>query len=280
MNKRTGLLGWFLKADPFLTTGVVISIALAVILVLSGQDEVSSLMIGLTVTAITLLIDVIARLKNTEDHILQATTLGSLLLSDTELHQTIRQITQSYLSAQDSEFDLFIQRSKDALLECKEILDGLERGYIVVEPGGKYTYGRKGVNVAQENVKAIAYEDIESWRTEHLKGVIQANAEAVRRGVRIQRVFILDNDSLSQAEDVLQAHKDAGVEVFVVSPEALESTQLLESYLVVDNRILVVFYYTRDGRRFKGERVSIEPVEVGTAVARFDSVLNRAKAYK
>lgn len=280
MKEKVRLLDSLLRVDPLLIVGIVISIALALILVLLGQDEVSSLLVGLITTTITLLIDTIARLRETENRILQATALGNLLSNDEKLHSAMHQIAKSYVAVQKSGFDLFVQKSVDALLECKDILGGLERGYMLTQAGGKYSFGKRGVDVAKKTIKALAYEDADSWRTDHLKDVIQANAEAVKRGVQIQRVFILSDDSLSQASDVLQVHKDAGVQVFVVSPEDLPSTQLLESYLVVDDRILVVFYFTRDGRHFREEKISVEPVEVDRAISRFNSVLRRAKAYE
>jgi len=266
--------------DPLITTGLIISISLAVILVLIGQDEVSSLIVGLVVTAIALTIDVIVRLREAEQRILGATSLVEALSEDEELQETIRQIAQSYLEVQNSEFELFIQRSRDVLSECKDILAGLERGYLTTEAGGKYSYGKRGVDSAEKTVKAIAYEDIESWRTIHLKGVIASNAKAIERGVQIQRIFILSEPSLSQANDVLQEHAQAGVDVYTVSPDDLPSTDLLESYMIADDRILVTFLYTRDGRLFRGEKICVEPLEVDRAISNFTAVLRRAKPFQ
>jgi hypothetical protein len=182
---------------------------------------------------------VVASIGDAERRLLQAVALGDLLTKNPELYAIIRHIAERYQSVQDCKFDLFIQRSIDALLECRNILGSLERGYLITEVAGKFSYGKRGTEAAQKTVKAIDYEDVEAWRTEHLKSVILANAEAVNRGVQIQRVFILKDESLAKASVVLQAHKDAGVQVHVVSPEDLPSTQLLESYLIVDDRILV-----------------------------------------
>jgi hypothetical protein len=151
---------------------------------------------------------------------------------------------------------------------------------MMVEPAGKYSFGKRGVETASSIVKAVAYEDIDSWRTEHLKGVIQANAESVKRGVKIQRVFILSQDAMPKAYDVLQMHKGAGIEVLVVPPEDLPSTELLESYMIVDDKILTLFFYTRDGKRFVGEKVSIEPIEVDRYISKFNSIHRRSQKYE
>lgn len=269
-----------LQLDPFLTAGIIVSIALALILVLLGQDEVNSLIAGLLTTIITILIDLVARLKDTEHKVLEASKLGDILSENKELYSLLNQIAISYLSIKNKGFGLFVQRSYDALLECKETLLGLENGYLTVSPGEKYSYGRKGVDSARKTVKAVAYEDIESWRTEHMKNVVKANAEAVKRGVEIHRVFIVSNENPEQSKDVFQSHKDAGVKVFVVSPDELPSTQLLESYLIVDDQVVVYFFYTRDGKKFTGERISTETLEVETAVGKFDIILRRAKPFE
>ena len=55
--------------DPILVIGTAVSIGVSVILVLLGQDQISSLLIGLVATAITLLIDIIARLDQAEENL-------------------------------------------------------------------------------------------------------------------------------------------------------------------------------------------------------------------
>jgi hypothetical protein len=58
--------------DPIVVIGTIVSIALAVILVLIGQDEVISLLVGLVIACMTLLIDIIARLKGSEEKIINS----------------------------------------------------------------------------------------------------------------------------------------------------------------------------------------------------------------
>ena len=74
-------------------------------------------------------------------------------------------------------------------------------------------------------------------------------------------------------------HRDAGVHVYTVSPASLPSVRLLESYTIVDDRVPVTFQFTRDGGAFREERVSIDPVEVGRAAGRFESIRRRARPY-
>lgn len=266
--------------DPTLTIGVLVSIFLSIILVLLGNDEVNSLIVGLTVTLVTLAIDVIGRIKESENRVLQAVKLGTLLDTNGDLHTTISEIVESYLASQKMPLDLFRQRSKDTLLDCKDVLSGIQKGYMNVEVAGKYSYGRKGAESSLSSIKAVAYEDIASWRTEHLKGVVKANAEAVKRGVKVERVFILKKDSVEAAKDVLEIHKNSGVNVHLITPDDLPKTELLESFMIVDDTVLVVFYYTRDGSKFRGEKISIDPVEVDRYCDMYSLIKRRSIEYK
>lgn len=56
--------------DPVLLIGLFISIAVAVTMVLSGNDTLSSLIVGLLSTIVTLLIDIVARIQKAADSIL------------------------------------------------------------------------------------------------------------------------------------------------------------------------------------------------------------------
>ena len=109
---------------------------------------------------------------------------------------------------------------------------------------------------------------------------MQANAEAInKRGVKIQRIFILSDESFNNSKDVLKKQIEAGVEVRIVSPEKLPTKHLLESYQIVDNKIVVKFYNTPDGKTFLKEKVSIEPIQVSKAIRDFSVVYRWATPY-
>ena len=196
------------------------------------------------------------------------------------MHKIISEIVNSYLVAQESDFELFSQRSVDAINECNDTLRDIKNGHMTIEPGGKYSYGRRGTREATEIVRAIAYDDIDSWRTKHLKGVIDTNLEVTKKGTSIQRIFILPDEKIADAKDVLDAHKNAGIDVYVASPDELPSTTLLESFMLVDDKTLVIFYYTRDGKRFRGEKISIDPIEVDKYIAKYNLIIRWAHKHQ
>jgi hypothetical protein len=60
---------------------------------------------------------------------------------------------------------------------------------------------------------------------------------------------------------------------------SLPDVKLSENYLLVDDRVRITYYLTLDGKFFTEERVSIDLVDVDSAVSRFETVLRRATAY-
>ena len=264
--------------DPLLVIGVLASVILALVLVLIGVDKVDSLLIGLVSTVITLLIDLMARQRDSEQRLSQAIKLGNQLVGDEETLSILSHLTTNYLSVKKGWFDHFRQRADDELNECKNTIQAMANGYLVVEPTGKYVFGKKGVEMATRTVKAVSYEPLELWRTVHWQKSIEVNAKAIERGVTVTRVFVQDQEKLSEYKDVLNAHIEAGANVFVVSPKELDSG-VLESYFIVDDKILAEFYFTLDGQ-LKEERISINPIEVDKAKSEFNYILRNASKYK
>ena len=98
--------------DPVLVTGILISIFSALILVLLGKDEVSIFNRWSLITSITLGVDVIGRVKESKSNLLQAIKLGTTLDANPELHTTVSEIVDLYLSSLETNFDLLKHEAK------------------------------------------------------------------------------------------------------------------------------------------------------------------------
>ncbi len=189
----------------------------------------------------------------------------------------INQIADDYLSLKRNNFELFEQRANDALQECKDTVHKLVNGHMKADPAGKFSIGRRGIQMASSSVKAVSCEPLELWRSPHWKTGLKANADAIKRGVKITRIFIQDQEALSVYKDVLQDHYKAGAEVLIVSPDKLEEG-LIESYFIVDNRILAEFYFTKG--KLVEEMISINSFEVKEANDKFGKILRNAEKYE
>lgn len=263
--------------DTTITIGVFISVFVAIVVWALNKDEIQSLIIGLIVTIITLLIDIITKLKVNEKRIIEATSLGNLLSRDHELFLTVNQLVDDYLTIKSRGHELFQHRAQDALQECLNIIQGLVTGYMISDPVGKFSLGRRGKELAERTIKAVSSEPLELWRSRHWQTGLQAEADAIKRGVQVTRIFIQEQTNLSEFADVVQAHYDAGSKVYTVSPEELPA-QLVHSYFIVDETILAEFFLTPDGS-LRNEKISINGVEVERAIDKFNSVLRYAREY-
>ena len=131
--------------DPIITIGIIVSVAAAVILVLIGQDSAISLLSGLVITAIALMIDVIARLRESEERILRTSVLGAALVRDPWLLSAIQQIVDDFLAVKDHRFRTFAQGAVQALTDCRDVLHGLVEGHMTVDALSQFTFGRSGI---------------------------------------------------------------------------------------------------------------------------------------
>lgn len=269
----------WIREEAVVIVGILVSLIIAGVMVFLGQDTVDSVLVGLITTCITLIVEMFSRLTKTEQRILETDKLRTLLRKDDDLREQIYRIVKNYQSIQSKGFEIFQTISSDALLECDNTMNNLVSGYIQVEVAGKYSYGRKSVRNAKEKVRAVAYEDIDTWRTEHLKDVLHENEKAVKRGIKIQRIFILAPEKEAAAYDVLEAHEKSGVEVFVVSPNDVPQKCLL-SYSIADHNILVTFFYSRDGKKFTGEEISVNTADISNAEDNFEATIRRAKKFE
>src|SRR5687767_13654167 len=99
--------------DGILVVGILSSVGLSVLLVLLGLDEGQGLIIGLIGTVLSLIIDLFARLREAETHILGSLTLSRELTNDKWLARIVGQISTDYQRVTISSEERFAQRARD-----------------------------------------------------------------------------------------------------------------------------------------------------------------------
>lgn len=163
---------------------------------------------------------------------MQASALDQALYRDEWLLRHIRQIVDTYVVVKDGWFEVFKRRADDAITECRNVLHSMAEGYMIAELGSRFSFefGTVGLR-AEKCLKAAAAEEVSYWRSPHAEKYLQANAEAVQRGVEFIRVFIQTPDTLRGIIDILERQRDMGIDVYVVFPDEL-SKDLNEDYLI------------------------------------------------
>jgi hypothetical protein len=261
--------------DPIVVIGVIISVALAIIFVVMGQDQAISLLIGLTITIITLLIDIIARLKESEKAIIQTSEFGNALASDSWLFDVLRQIVYDYQKINNRNYDAFVRRTKAGLLECRDLLHSMSEEYLVTDILSDYNSGLSGSNAAQKEIKAVQYALPTYWRTPFGLKYMESNIEAVKRGVRVTRIWIQSKEILEEYRDIITTQETAGIQTFIAETSEIPPV-LLEDYSITDSQLYIKIELTLDGHA-RQERISIDPIVVEKADGNFNLLLRYAR---
>ncbi len=260
--------------DPILTVSVIISITVAIILVLIGQDQAISLLIGLVLTIITIQLDSLARQRSGEERMIDTLGLHKALLQNPPIGNLVQQIAHDYASVEQVGFTYFRERAHDALLECREVVHSLAEGRMIIPSESKFSYGRRGIESARTSIRAVACAKPDWWKTNIGQAYFQANVNAVERGVRITRIWIYDEATLIDLQNVIMQQHNAGIETHVILPDQLPR-DLLEDYMIVDEQILIKLELLSNSYA-KSEVISTNEIEVDRARSNYSLLLRYA----
>lgn len=260
--------------DPIIVIGLIISIALSTVLVVSGQDSVTSMLIGLVVATLSLLVDVIARLHQSEEKLLASSILGSAVVNDPFLMSSVSKIIDDYNSVKNHEARTFQSVAKNSLTECRDKLHSLVEGYILVDVMSPFTFGRCGVNDVKSSLKLVQYATPSYWRTKLGEKYFQANIDAIQRGATVTRIWLQDEKTLTEFRDVIELQEKSGIKSWIVVSTGLPN-ELLEDFDIADDKLVAKLEITLEGHA-KFERISVNPLEVQKARNNFDLLLRYA----
>lgn len=263
----------FKNVDTLQVIGLFLSVAVTIFtwVATGAKDPIPSITLGFVLAILIQGFDVQKRLNDSEERILQANALNQVLHRDEWLREQIQQMVSDYLSVKGVWFEVFKLRADDAVIDCRKILHGMAEGYLTIQSGGPYSAGSYTIPKTKKSAKAVAAIDDAYWRTSEAESYVRENAEAVQRGAKFIRVFTYSHATLQGMVDVLEKHRNLGIEVYVAPAESL-SKELNEDYLILDDRL--VFRTEQTGQQ---QRISIDKAEVEQAVKRFETLLRHAK---
>lgn len=78
----------------------------------------------------------------------------------------------------------------------------------------------------------------EWWYKNNGKKYFNENIEAIKRGAKIIRIFILKKESESEVIEFAKKHHDAGIEVFFVNETEITSTEMKQNFFLYNKRII------------------------------------------
>ena len=106
----------------------------------------------------------------------------------------------------------------------------------------------------------------------------------VAAGVRIQRVFILEENGLESAAAQMDYQYKLGIEVYYIykNNEYIDPEWLEEDYLIQDDELLVQIYcntHQFKSQNRNNEQITMDSVKVRKKRERFQRILERANKY-
>lgn len=262
--------------DTFQIIGFAISITVSIGLILAKQNTISSVTLGFILAIFTQLFNLQIRHGDTEQRLLRANLLSQQLYQDEWLFSHLQQIVENYQLVRNGWFDFFRLRSKDAVVECRNLLHAMAEGYMMAHPRSPVDFGTEAAQMAEKCYKGTDTGDLEYWRSAHGERFFQSNLADAQRGVQVMRIFLQTIDELRKNIDLLEKQQAAGIEVRVASRDELPP-ELVQDYLIVDDRIFSVMTFSHDGFP-QEERISIDQVEVQGFVKKFDLLFQHSKS--
>lgn len=264
MQKRIkALKDW---VDPIIIIGLVVSLGISSYMLITGQDKVSGLIVGLLSTILTFLIDIIARINKSERTLLESNKLTKLF-EKSPISGNLRDIADDFAKVNEYNFDHFQKLANNKIVECKSYIRELASGSIQALSNSLEEYsGHKAFANAQLCVNAVDFGQKRFWESEAGRNYLKSNKEAIDRGVRVKRIFAISRKEIEEHSSVLKAQIAAGVVCKIVSPNRVE-----KEYMVIDDKVGVEIFFDQS-RNYVSERIIVDPSLVADARERFDLI--------
>lgn len=90
------------------------------------------------------------------------------------------------------------------------------------------------LTLAKDRVRAISFQDEAFWDSPEGKSFLEAHVNAVARGLRITRIFVLTGTPTAPTVATIRKQVDLGVEVFVYQASTIDLTQI-EDFVIYDS---------------------------------------------
>jgi hypothetical protein len=165
-------------------------------------------------------------------------SLAGDLASTSRLEQLLKETAEAIRIADNSNEPLMKYMLETRLNALKQHTDAVRQGSFVVEENEMPEFALEMIKSAKQSILATSYVQFKAWwDTPWGKKYEELNASAVKRGVKITRIFIFSNKSdYDNAKSHLESQKKAGIDVRYVMSNDLEN-KITSDMVVIDDRL-------------------------------------------
>jgi len=237
-QKKTSLKLLSMDFFKFLLIDVFTSTVLGFIIWFVTKDTSTSLIISLITGIIFLIVEIRFQLISVKEEIIDAVGIQVEAAKDEFLVTIVQKMIDDYYGICLEKDALFLKYAQDAMSGCIERLGQLREGQMPVSREEVYELDIALWDTVRISAFAMDFLNTSSyWTRGGGQKVLQKNEEAIARGVKITRVFILHNvDEITSDIKILidlQAKKGIDVKVAIVDDLAQD---LLQDMVVFDDK--------------------------------------------
>jgi len=199
---------------------------------------------------------------------------------DDYVYETISRVRERTLSVRHDYF------KKWACVKLDEFLsknDDFFDGTNWTNPHSEETFGIAGIGFTKKTIKATtAVSDY--WDDNFTIEYLNRQAEMIKGGVSIFRVFIIEKGCVDKAVKQMDYQHSLGINVYYIEKgnEYIDPTWLTEDYLIQDDELLVQIYcesHRFDSQDKNNEEITLNPIKVRNKVERFQRIMERSIKY-
>lgn len=276
-NDRSPIEGLdFLK---FFLFDVLVASFIGIVAWLVTGDQVSSFIVSLVVSILLLLVEMRFQVASTRHDLATYAHFDEKAMGDGELRIYMHDILDGYAGIAKSGDPVFLRRAKKVLAACSSEVGNLREGYYedraeeVMESILGIMKDTKTSLAATSVVKVADY-----WSGGSGKEWVEANFAAVRRGVKITRIFILENiDSLDEeGRTQIQNQADGGIDVRIALSGRLDAHLIIDMGLFDDKYLFVSDFLAGVGG-LQGFRMHRRKAEIDRGRITFDRILRESE---
>lgn len=243
--------------------------------------DMESVTIGFVLAALFQTFDLQIRHNQSNEQLLQATTLSHSLFHDEWLMKHIRQIVNNYQSVDKSEIqrEFFFEKARAAIEECASGLAGLSMGRFSTTREEQMLILEELMRTAHVQARGVSHIDFkEWWYSEIGRSYLLENEHDIRKGIHIIRIFIAPKDRIQELKELVIEQHNVGVEVWVAIQEE-QPPELLESYVIFDESIVSKSQLILGGQ-FHRANVTADLYEVKRMINNFNWLLRNSRKAK
>lgn len=242
------------------------------------KDSVSSFLSSLIIGSTLLTVELRFQLRLAKEDIAAVIGLQREALEDRFLSNATQRIIEGYSGVLASGDAFFLDRARDLIGNCAADITKLEEGCMEVGPEDIYSFTMRRFKGANHNVFATSFVRLgDFWFRGAAKEYLLENYKAVQRGVKITRVFIVEDlANVTQRDiDLIKAQAQGKIDVKIAFTRSL-TPDLQHDMGIFDGKYVEYLDLMPGSKEMRGARFYRNGAEVRAATAIRDRILLEA----